>query len=440
MELLKKRIKQISEEFVNQTQKEVLVISHFDTDGISSAAIITKLLKKLDLRFSIKILKSLDNEFIKTLPEDKTILFLDLASNSLSELKEIRTSIFILDHHEITQEIPKNVFILNPHAEKSKQRISSAGLCYLFAKEIIGELEDISKLAVLGMVGDTLEKEIDILNHSILKSEEIKKKRGLLLYPSTRPINKVLEYSSSPFIPGVTGDAEGVSELLREISLTPENKKYKSLLELNQEEMKKLTTAIILRNPKTNEKKIIGDIFLLKFFNKLEDAREMSAMINACSRLGEPNTALHLCLEKENSRKKAETIYAKYRKEILSSIRKIKEIEKINGKGYIILNAKDQILFTIIGTLASILSNSPDYEEGTIIIALAYDQEKIKISARSVGNSDRNLRELLQKIMQNFDGEIGGHANAAGCMIEKKDEQSFIESIRKNLEIEQIKI
>ena len=49
-----------------------------------------------------------------------------------------------------------------------------------------------AKLAVLGMIGDLLEKEIDKLNNGILEDGEIKKKRGLLIYPSTRPINRAL--------------------------------------------------------------------------------------------------------------------------------------------------------------------------------------------------------------------------------------------------------
>ncbi|HLD55271.1 MAG TPA: hypothetical protein VJB35_03350, partial [Candidatus Nanoarchaeia archaeon] len=43
--------------------KEILIISHFDTDGISSATIIIKSLKKLDKKFSVKIIKSLDEQF-----------------------------------------------------------------------------------------------------------------------------------------------------------------------------------------------------------------------------------------------------------------------------------------------------------------------------------------------------------------------------------------
>ena len=72
--------------------------------------------------------------------------------------------------------------------------------------------------------------------------------------------------------------------------------------------MANLITSIMLRNPKSRNKEIIGDIFLIKLYNKLEDARELSATINACSRLGRPDVALQFCMEIPRAKKKAEQI------------------------------------------------------------------------------------------------------------------------------------
>ena len=105
------------------------------------------------------------------------------------------------------------------------------------------------------------------------------------------------------------------------------------------------------------------------------------------------------------------------------------------------LTRKDLIKETIIGTIASILSNSKLYEEGTSVITLAYsDDEKIKISARNVGKQGRNVRDLLANITSKFQGEVGGHEYAAGCLIKQEHEEKFIEDLRKNLEIEVIRI
>lgn len=434
-------IERVANKFLSESEnREIFIISHFDTDGITSATIMIQTLKRLDKRFSVKILKRLEDDEISTFPKDKIILFLDLASGSLKKISENNfESVFIIDHHEIAEKIPDSINIINPQLNE-KEELSSSSLVYLFCKEICDNVKDLAKLAILGMIGDSIEKNIDKLNHGIIQDGEVKKKRGLLIYPSTRPLNRVLEYCSDPYIPGITGDTLGVIELLREIGINSQNGKYKSLIELNDEEMSRLVTAIILKNPKVKNRELIGDIFLIKFFNKLEDARELSAVINACSRLGEPETAIQFCMEFPKAKKRAELMHTKYKQQIVSGLKSASESEKIEGNGFIIINAKDSIKDTIIGTIASILSNSSLYEEGTIIVTMAYYDDKIKVSARNVGRNGRNIRGVLASVMKKINGEVGGHEFAAGCMLNKKDEKEFIECLRKNLEIELVKI
>mgnify|MGYP001566951727 CR=1 FL=1 len=438
---LESQIELVADKFAEAiVAKEIFVISHFDTDGITSATILIQTLKKLDKRFSVKIVKRLEEETIINLPKDKVIIFLDLASGSLDYISKLNLKdVFIIDHHEIFQAVPERINIVNPELN-GKEKLSSSSLVYLFCKSLAGENKELAKLAILGMIGDCMEKSIDKLNNLIINDGEVKKKRGLLIYPSTRPLNRTLEYCSDPYIPDITGNAVGVTELLRDVGLTPANGKYKSLIELDDTEMSKLVTAIMLKNPKVKNKEIIGDIFLIKLFNKLEDARELSAMINACSRMGESETAIQFCMESSKAKKKAELMHAKYKQHIISGLKSAAESEKIEGNGFVIINAKEKIKDTIIGTIASILSNSSIYEPGTIIITMAYYDDKIKISARSVGKAERNIREVLTSVINQIGGEVGGHEFAAGCMIKQEKEKEFIEALKKNLEIELVKI
>src|SRR3990167_11095418 len=86
---LKRDISKQAEKFLEVTKnKEILLVSHFDTDGITSATIMIQALKKLDRKFSVKIIKSLEERFVRELPKDKVILFLDLASGSLDLIGE----------------------------------------------------------------------------------------------------------------------------------------------------------------------------------------------------------------------------------------------------------------------------------------------------------------------------------------------------------------
>ena len=83
---------------------------------------------------------------------------------------------------------------------------------------------------------------------------------------------------------------------------------------------------------------------------------------------------------------------------------------------------------------------SKRYEEGTIVVAMSYDKEKIKVSARIVGRNGRNVREILKNTVEKIGGECGGHPQAAGCLISKDKEDEFLENLTKNLELEVVKV
>lgn len=437
LDKIKKTIEYLEE---LSSKKQIKVISHFDTDGICSAAIFSRALQRWCKSFSIQIIKGLEEHIINSLPEDSILIFLDLASNSLSQLAKKKTEIFIFDHHEIIQEIPKNVTIINPILEKS-ENICSSAICYLFAKTISKQNTDLANLAVIGMVGDAHEKNLSKIYDEIIKDSETILKKGLLIYPSTRPIDKALEYSSSPYIPGVTGSYAGVISLLRDAGIKKSSNGYKSLYELTEDEMSRLITAMMLHSVKTEtSEELIGNLYLVKFFNKLEDARELSASINACSRMDYPSVALNFCLGNFQAKQQAEKIHIEYKQNLISALKYVSETEKISGKNYTIINAKDKIKDTIIGTITSIISHSPTYEKGTIIIALAYNEDKIKVSARIVGKEGRNVREVLNSVVVPLGGEVGGHPNAAGCLISKDKEDIFIQELKKTLDLELIKI
>lgn len=434
-----KEIKKSAELFLKKSEgRNITIISHHDTDGITSAAIMAKTLQRLDKKFSIKIIKQLEEEMIDSFPKN-LLIFLDLGSSSLNHISKLKSDIFIIDHHEISGKPAKNINIINPHLF-NEEDISGASLTYLFSKELNKENTNLANLAVIGMVGDMLGQNLSKLNNQILNDAEVMIKKGLLLYPSTRPLHKALEFSSI-FIPGVTGSPKGSISLLKEAGIERINGQYKSLIELDDDEMSNLITAVILRRMKKNKHSdIIGNIYLVKFLNRLEDAREISAIINACSRLDSSETAFSLCMGNKKARKKAEKIYASYKQHIISALNYISNSKKLEGKEYIIINAKNKIKDTIIGTIASMLSSSPIYEEGTAIIAMAYSQEKIKVSARVAGRNGKNVYKILSSVTQKIGGECGGHSLAAGCLISREKETEFIEELKKRLEVEIVKI
>ncbi|MFH0711578.1 MAG: DHH family phosphoesterase [archaeon] len=447
-----KEVKKFTEEFLKLSEnKPIRIISHYDTDGITSAAILIKTLKRLDKKFTIKIVKGLEEETIKqelAKQPGELIIFSDLASSNLDHFQNLKEPIFIIDHHEINEKKLNNkIKIINPHLTENQKdnECTGAGLCYLFSKTISPNNQDLSKLAIIGMIGDRHESNLSKINQQIINdTHDLTIKKGIVLYPATRPLRRALEWSTSPYIPGVTGNGPGAIELLRETGISYE----KSLLELSDNEMSKLITAVMVRRARHNKiNDILGNLYILKFFNTKEDVREISVLINACSRLGYSDIAISYCLENEKAKSRALDIYTEYKQELVSGLRVAEKMEKIKGKGFVILNAKDQIKDAIVGTICSMLSSSPAYTEGTILIGMAYNEDKIKVSARIVGREGRNLKEVLEKTLAIFKNkhpksitEVGGHHFAAGCLIEKDKEDYFIETLKKELEIEIVKI
>ena len=449
---MQKEVNQFVKEFLEYSKdKPIRIISHYDTDGITSAAILIKTLKRLDKKFTVRIVKGLEEDTIKEelkRQPKEVVLFSDLASGSLDYFQNIQEPIFIIDHHEIHKEkLTDKIKIINAHLTDNPKdnEATGAGLCYLFAKTISPENQDLSSLAVIGMIGDRHESNLSKVNQQITNdAHNLQMRKGLVLYPATRPLRRALEWSTSPYIPGVTGSGPGAMEILRETGISYN----KSLLDLNEEEMSKLITAVMIRRAQHGKvEDILGNLYILKFFNTKEDVREISVLINACSRLGYSDVAIAYCLENEKAKVRALDIYTEYKQELVSGLKIAEKMDKIKGKGFVILNAKDQIKDAIVGTICSMLSSSPTYDEGTILIGMAYNKDKIKVSARIVGSEGRNLKEVLEKTVTAFKtdnpetiAEVGGHHFAAGCLVEKEKESLFIEALKKELEIEIVKI
>ena len=54
-------------------ERPIKVISHYDADGITSAAIFSRALKRWKKTFSLEIVKGLDEEYISSLPDNQIL-------------------------------------------------------------------------------------------------------------------------------------------------------------------------------------------------------------------------------------------------------------------------------------------------------------------------------------------------------------------------------
>ncbi|MEK6934259.1 MAG: DHH family phosphoesterase [Nanoarchaeota archaeon] len=432
----------------------VKIVTHLDADGLSSGAIIVKALMRENIKFSLTTVRLLEDGIFEELSREncEIILFLDLGSGSLSKIEEKLKDkeVFVLDHHKIENYKAKNLFLINPNlfGFDGGFDISSSGVCYYFAKCMNSKNQDMAHIALLGAIGDMQENNgfKSELNNYILEDAinegKIEVKVGLRMFGmQTRPINKVLEYSTDPYIPGVTGSEEAAKRFIEEIRIDAKlNGKYKKLFQLEKEDMKRLVTGIILKRlgSEENPDDVLGSIYILTGEvdeNPMKDAKEFATLLNSCGRMNMPSIGIGCCLNDEKSKEDALVLLNNYKREIINALDwyyKNKE-NFVDGKGYVIINAEDNVRDTLIGTLGSILSNSNVFNAGTVLITMAYTIDGgVKISSRVVGKSDIDLRQVMSDIIDNIGGVCGGHKQAAGALIGQDKEEEFVK-VAKNV-------
>jgi len=267
-----------------------------------------------------------------------------------------------------------------------------------------------------------------------LDNNLIEVKDGLRMYGVyTRPLSRVLEYSTNPYIPGVTGNRAGALKFIEEHGIARKGKSETiKLSDLHQDEVDKLLSALRM-NVQNN---LLGPVYLLRKMNDvpaLRDLREFSTLLNACGRMGKASLGVGVCLDDNVSVIQAFKILEEYRHELLQGLDwfyKHRGTESvIEGKGFTIIRADAEIRDTIIGTLASLVSKSSIYPDNTIIMSMARtlgDETKISMRISGFGKSLVDLRKIVKDITNKIGGYGGGHRLAAGATIPQGKEESLI--------------
>ncbi|MCA9478420.1 MAG: DHH family phosphoesterase [Nanoarchaeota archaeon] len=429
----------------------IKIISHFDTDGLCACAILERALEKEGYNFTSQQVPHLDNEALVDLDED-IVFFLDLGANKIEEIsKAVKGKAIVLDHHEGTASTD-NVEHINPHVfdEHTSNIISGAGVTYFFTLGMNSDNRSLAKIALLGAVGDSQERDGFIeYNDMILKHALVQKRvsigKRLRLYGiNSRPLLKVLEYSTDVEIPGVTGSEQGAKQLLRDLNIfysfksrNGERPRLKKYYHLRDDEKERLNEHIM--ELKGNDESILANEYTFPDERReLKDIREYATIINACGRLGEYETALGCLKGDEEAQDKAVMNLRVYKNMLHEAITYVKEQKEsfLQGEGYIIIDLEHMVRPSMVGIIASMLARNKEFPEGIIVSTLGrQNDEETKVSLRvSRDVKDKKLQELLGTVVTPFGADAGGHDNAAGAIIKTADKEAFISSLKDALE------
>lgn len=418
---------------IKSENKMIQIVSHYDADGISSAAIIVSTLIKLNKDFHLTIVNRIKADLISELKERKPelVIFTDIGSSSLDKIKDLNCDVIIADHHYVEGSASENIIHLN--SRFFDLNLTGAGVTYLLAREILND-NSLAPLAIVGTIGDSAYP----VESKIFETPSVEVEKGLKLFGRfSRPIHRTLELSD---IPGLSGNPSKVIQFLAELGISiQENGKWRTLSDLTDEEKKRLTDAIVKESLKNNEFKkdnIITDILTLKDFpDELKDAREFATILNACGRMQDAATGIALCLGSKRALKAARGLMKGYKRLIANSLGWVEKnpqnIRKTELAAYIL--AKSAIHENLIGVIVSILSR----EFITPLFGLVDADDGIKISARSNGI---NINNVVSEAAKTCDGSGGGHSGAAGATLPAGKEEEFIqacEQILKNLMVKE---
>ncbi|MFH1408752.1 MAG: DHH family phosphoesterase [Nanoarchaeota archaeon] len=429
--------------------KQVRLISHIDCDGMTSAAILIRAFNRLSVSYSLSIVQQLNTQLLMEIANDRAevVVFSDLGSGQLGQINGLlkNKQVFILDHHEPLPDKPdENVYHLNPHLYgiDGGKAISGAGVCYQFAKALDEKNRDAAHLAIIGAIGDVQEVNGFLPPNDAILQEAIAGKnmivsRGLRFFgQQTKPLHKILEFSTDPYIPDVSGSESGAIQFLQQLGINPKRGTgWKKIMHLTDKEQQSLIEGIVLKRDgmKTPED-ILGNMYILpkeRPESPFREAREFSTLLNACGRLNKASIGIGACLGDKKAKQRAMTNLVSYKRAIINGLRWYERQPNTSrhifrGKGYVIINAEDNILGTIAGTMASILTKSGSLGD-TLVISMAQQMDNTtKVSLRKSGENSFDLRDIVNRITALSGGESGGHANAAGAIIQTEHEDHFI--------------
>jgi RecJ-like exonuclease len=453
-------------------EKPIHVASHYDADGLAAGGIMGKCLARLGGKFRIRIERWLDEKVIKGIAAtkgDTLIIFTDFGSGDLNLLSEglSKHHVIILDHHQPVGEAPPSKFIhVNPHLHgiDGSRDLSGAGTAYLVAKALDETNVDLASIATVGALGDLQDKyenrKLGGVNEIIVedgvKSGVLKLETDLFFFGrETRPIHKALACTTNPFIPGISGQEDAsYSFLVKRAGIKPKSKgKWRALRDLSEEEKKKLFSALAdyLASkgfPSDFALSLIRSVYTLvreEPWTPLRDAREFAVLLNATGRMEKPGLGIALCMgDRALALEQANAMLEEYRRNITKYLNWLNEeperITELNNI-YLVLG-EDFIHENVIGTVASILSNSlPKHEKPIIAYSTVHGESLIKVSARaseSARSRGLNLGEVLRVAAEKYSGKGGGHDVAAGAQIPVENIESFVkfvdELVKKSLE------
>jgi single-stranded-DNA-specific exonuclease len=436
----------------------VTVISHIDADGITSEAILSQAITRAGIGSTPVFVRQLEPLTMHNVPEDTSLkVFVDLGAGQQNLLEERglkEEEVVIIDHH-VSQDVDTPYLQANgiPYGYT---KLSAAGIAYFVSREMDPANTDLSKLAVIGNVGDMMAREhcalvgpareivADGVRNGCIEVAE----RELNCYGlSTRPVHVCLSYSDDPYIPNLSSNTSAALGFLERlgIRLRTSEGRWRVWEELEKDEkgtiVSALTTQLLAHG------KPIDRLFQEAYYfpgepvPPLRNAPEFATVLNACGRWAKPRVGSLVCKgDRGSAYREAEYMLRHHRSVIRELVDYILDggVEELTHLQY--THVGGRFPDTIIGIGAGIALSKLNRRKPIMILCYLQDEpDLVKVSMRT--NEERvregiDLQEALVIACEECGGSGGGHAIAAGAYIPKTAEKEFAYRVNRILEIQ----
>ncbi|ELY55568.1 DHH family phosphoesterase [Natronolimnohabitans innermongolicus] len=459
----------------------VVLASHIDADGLTSAAIAAQALERAAIPFETVFEKQLDADAIEAIAETEydTVLFTDFGSGQLDVIGEYEDAgaftPVIADHHQPANRDTE--YHLNPllFGIDGASELSGAGASYVLARALAEESDgsdgatvaadggaavatgatepradnrDLAALAVVGAVGDMQASggELHGANERIVAegvdAGVVETSTDLALYgKQTRPLPKLLEYATDVYIPGISNDENGALRFLDDLDLElKRDGEWRRWSGLTSDEKQTIASALVKRAvsrgvPATKIEQLVGTAYVLPeepVGTELRDASEFSTLLNATARYERADVGLGVCLgDRDGALERARTLLRNHRRNLSTGIDLVTREGVTHEENVQWFHAGDEIRETIVGIVAGMAMGNEGISRSKPIIAFAAkNDDEVKISTRGTHNLVRqglDLSVVAGEASRAVGGDGGGHNVAAGATVPKGNEDAFVE-------------
>ncbi|RXK50483.1 single-stranded-DNA-specific exonuclease RecJ [Halorientalis pallida] len=440
-----------------RSAERVLLASHIDADGLTSAGIAATALERAGIEFEVVFKKQLDDHEIATIAarDEETVLFTDFGSGQLDAIADHEAAgdftPVIADHHQPAE--ADTEYHLNPLLEglDGASELSGAGASYVLARALEGEgvdNRDLARLAVVGAVGDmqAVGGELVGTNRALVaegvEAGVLEEGTDLAFYgKQTRPLPKLLEYASEVRIPGISNDQNGAIRFLDGLGLDlKRDGEWRRWVDLDHEERQTVASSLVQRAlkkgvPADKVDGLVGTTYTLLAEpegTELRDASEFSTLLNATARYERADVGLAVCLgDRADGLERARKLLRNHRRNLSEGLQWVKETGVTREEHLQWFDAGEEIRETIVGIVAGMAVGVDGVDRDRPIVALARkNDEETKVSARGTGRlvaQGLDLSAVLGEASDAVGGGGGGHDVAAGATVPAGTEREFVE-------------